>query len=656
MTLLAPITALIGAALAVPALLALYFLRLRRRAVRVSSTMLWEQAAADIQVNVPWKMIRSSLLLLLHLLTLAMLLLALGRPAVEGEWGASDQVYIVIDHSGSMNATDGIVEGTPPSGPRPTRLEQAKRRAQQMIDGMGRAAKASTFTLIEAGARARVVAPPTTDTDLVRKAIDSIGPTDQPGSARDAVELVSSLVGATRQGETGGPSALVAIFSDGEGFVTPLAVPRARVVFERAGGAPNGGNVGITSVSASRDYDDPATLRAFVRLTNSSALDASVMIRVTQGGELRAAESTKVPGATSEGAGEAALTLSLRDLEGGAFGIGFERQDLIASDNQAWVVVPPARRPSVLVVAEGGEGDPFLMDVLGALGASLVRELDEKVYASAPLGDIARYDIVIFDRVTPERLPDVPTISFGATIPGVEPGAEAGGNPGTTPALAWDRASDLLRDARLGELVVGKRVRLPEADRVGEGLRVRELARGKDGPLILEVVGEPRRVVVGFGVSQSNWALDYGFPIFLASSVELLTSGSRAGQGASEWYRTDEVASAPIESGERVVQVRGPIEREISPSDEERASGRVSLGVLPRAGLYTVSGGALVAVNMADALETEARVQPVEVAQARADGSAREEQGLRELWHWFVLAALGLLIIEWGVFALRARV
>ncbi|MFY7896637.1 MAG: BatA domain-containing protein, partial [Phycisphaerales bacterium] len=78
MTFLAPLPAIIAACICVPALLALYLLKLRRRPVRVGSVLFWPKASEDTQANVPLRMIRPSWLLLLHLLALAALLIAFG--------------------------------------------------------------------------------------------------------------------------------------------------------------------------------------------------------------------------------------------------------------------------------------------------------------------------------------------------------------------------------------------------------------------------------------------------------------------------------------------------------------------------------------------------------------------------------------------------
>src|SRR5215510_11731441 len=111
--------ALAAAGIVVPSLLVLYFLKLRRREMPVSSTLLWKKAIQDLQVNAPFQKLRRNLLLLLQMLLL--LVLALSRPVANYSRGAGESTVIVIDRSASMSARD--IDG----GKR-TRLEEAKRQ------------------------------------------------------------------------------------------------------------------------------------------------------------------------------------------------------------------------------------------------------------------------------------------------------------------------------------------------------------------------------------------------------------------------------------------------------------------------------------------------------------------------------------------------
>src|SRR4051794_41288891 len=98
--------ALLAAAIAIPALLVLYFLKLRRREMPVSSTILWRKAVQDLQVNAPFQKLRKNLLLLLQLLVLLFLCAALARPVINARQGAGKLTVILIDRSASMAAKD----------------------------------------------------------------------------------------------------------------------------------------------------------------------------------------------------------------------------------------------------------------------------------------------------------------------------------------------------------------------------------------------------------------------------------------------------------------------------------------------------------------------------------------------------------------------
>src|ERR1700712_1369843 len=101
-----PIAGLIAAAIVVPALLVLYFLKLRRKEVAVASTLLWRKAIRDLQVNAPFQKLRRNLLLLLQLLILLALLLAFSRPVTSYRPPPGAVSVILIDRSASMSAKD----------------------------------------------------------------------------------------------------------------------------------------------------------------------------------------------------------------------------------------------------------------------------------------------------------------------------------------------------------------------------------------------------------------------------------------------------------------------------------------------------------------------------------------------------------------------
>ena len=97
---LTPLIGIYAAAVAVPLLLLLYFLKLKRQETIVSSTLLWKRAVQDLQVNAPFQRLRRNLLLLLQLLALLAILLALAGPVVAWKGGPGKRYVLLIDRSG----------------------------------------------------------------------------------------------------------------------------------------------------------------------------------------------------------------------------------------------------------------------------------------------------------------------------------------------------------------------------------------------------------------------------------------------------------------------------------------------------------------------------------------------------------------------------
>src|SRR5215470_17870739 len=94
------------ALLALPAIVLLYFLKVRRPEVRVSTLMFWRPYVADRQANAPWQRLRPSLLLLLQLLAALVLALGLMRPGLIGAAGVDSTTVVMIDATPSMESSD----------------------------------------------------------------------------------------------------------------------------------------------------------------------------------------------------------------------------------------------------------------------------------------------------------------------------------------------------------------------------------------------------------------------------------------------------------------------------------------------------------------------------------------------------------------------
>src|SRR5438477_2725712 len=103
MELLPTLTAWQWAIIAVvpPAIVALYFLKLRRQPLEVPSTYLWRRTIEDLHVNSFWQRLRSSLLLFLQLLVVLLLFLTWLDPGCRAHKLTGNRFIFLIDTSAS---------------------------------------------------------------------------------------------------------------------------------------------------------------------------------------------------------------------------------------------------------------------------------------------------------------------------------------------------------------------------------------------------------------------------------------------------------------------------------------------------------------------------------------------------------------------------
>jgi hypothetical protein len=670
LTFLDPVSGIVAAGIAVPTLLLLYFLKLRRRPVRVTASFLWQRAAEDLQVNAPFRWLRLSLVLLLQLLALLLLCAAIARPALSDLPPASGRVIVLLDASASMRATDA------PGGA--SRFDDAKRRASEFLAsldlGASRDGERTEAMLMLFAREPRVLTNYTTDRGELARALDGAAATDQPGDLAAALAIVDAF-GASASGDEGARAPLLALFGDGDAPEgDALVVAASEVRFVRAGpaqGEPKR-NVGIGAFSARRDEADPSKVRAFARLVNASDEPVEVAPVLEVNGEARRIERVTVPGASGARAGEASISIEAPAASRAILTLRIAGDDSLQSDDLASVVIDPPGGVDVAIVAPVGEvpgraaPDLFLREALEALQPRSLRVMTLAQHDEAILAGDARsalgVDLVIYDRVEPGSLPPLPSLSIGAGLPveGVrlrEPDEQAR----ATRFLSWRRTDPLLRSVALGETLVARPFRLTLPD-VGEGgvTRAEPLAFGDEGPLIAALtVGGVPRAIIAFELAQSTWPLDVGFAIFLANAVETLAP--RAATSSARGFTTSEpMLIAPASGADRIV-AQGPATLEARVPESLGSGGLVSLGVPALTGAYEVRGAAeedaIAPVNLFDARESSiATRDSMPIATRSGSAASAGEASPREVWAWFVLAAVGFLTLEWLLFAWRMRV
>ena len=338
MPLLNPL-ALLGL-LFIPAVIAMYMLKLRRDQAVVPSTLLWTRLLTDVEANAPWQRLRRSLLLLLQLLLVLVLVLLAARPFLERPAGLARDIILVVDTSASMGATDVL----------PNRLEGAKSAAIEALKELPTGGKVS---VIAAERTARIVANETTDLGRVRQAITGLLPTSTTGDLGDALELASKL--ARRSGD-----AQVLVATDGALASTPTTEVDAPISV-----LPVGRDRKNQAIVALAVRTDPSALTqsAFVGVANLDLEPAERRLEVYGDGILIEAQDVTLDPQTRQdividditnGRQRTVNVLEVRLTAADTQATG--DPDQLALDDHAWAIVPPTRERVILVV---GKGDPY---------------------------------------------------------------------------------------------------------------------------------------------------------------------------------------------------------------------------------------------------------------------------------------------------------
>ncbi len=527
----------IAASIVLPALLILYFLKLRRKEMPVSSTFLWKKAIQDLQVNAPFQKLRRNLLLLLQLLLLLALLLSLSRPVANYRPGAGKQTVILIDRSASMRARD--VNGH-------TRLEEAKRQAKELVDSMKRGATAMVIAFDDS---AEILQAFTGDTVALRGAIDRVQPTDRKTRLKLAYQLAeaqSNNFNPNQLRATGDPPE-VRLYSDGRALDQNELAIRAHLVFEKIG-TDTAKNIAIVALSAKRNYERPTQVQVFARLANFGPEPAEAPVELSVDGEVvdfagtRTRNTFMLPDRwTREQRDDwdkkhpdqppidsvefqldvpTAAVIKVEQMN--------KTGDALGADDVAQVVVPPPKSLSVLLVTKGNY---FLQRAIDSLGLKKPDTLRPTGNAGYEDKKPDQYDVIIFDRHTPKYLPAAGNFIYfldgpRAALPEMrlKIARNAEGKPMVLTdvgVLDWKRDHPILKDLGLTKLYVAEAAKLdvPQEDEV--------LLDGLKGPLlVMDRTGKSTNLVVAFDVLQSNWPLKVSFPIFLHNALQYLAIGS----------------------------------------------------------------------------------------------------------------------------------
>lgn len=617
-----------------PIIVLLYLLKLKRRPLTVSSTLLWRRSVQDMIANAPFQKLRNNLLLWLQLLILLLLVLALARPVMRLTSGGGETIIILIDQSASMSTREE--DGK-------TRFEKAQEEARKVVEAMSSGSellpgRRDAAMIIGIGQAPVPLQPLTDDKGALRDAIDRARPLDATANLTDLSYILKERTMKVVDGAlVPNEETRVVLISDGGLGPTVAALNDVVNVDFRAIGSTTD-NVGFTGLDVRESFSGTVEYQVFASLYNSAATPKSVLVDLNVDGNVLDLKKVDLP---ARGNGGVVFTVG-ESVRGLATVSLVDHRDPFPLDDQARAIVSAPTELRVLVVSRGNS---FLESVFNVDPRTKVSTIRPDAYTVRE-----DYDITVFDNASVPAIPPLGNFIFVNALPPADAGFKASSERVERPrVIDWSRVDPLTRYTNFDRVLIGESMALePPAAATA-------LVQAVETDLISLLEQETRRIlVIGFDINRSYWPVDVSFPIFFSNLID-------------HWSRTGRGLTRPAYSSGETVAILPP--RDAKGANVTSPDGRVVsydltgkttfyLTDTQRSGVYTVkfddNSVRQVPVNLGSNLESD--ILPVDsltFGGRTVTATQGDAKTLQDIWPWLALVGLGILMLEWGIYCRR---
>ncbi|MCF7972523.1 MAG: VWA domain-containing protein [Phycisphaerae bacterium] len=652
---LTPATALYAAAVTVPLLVLLYFLKLKRTEQVVSSTLLWHRAIQDLQVNAPFQKLRRNILLLLQLLAMLAALVALAGPVLNMSQEAGKRVVILIDRSASMNATDGADSMS--------RLDAALDQARTFVASLRNKAvfslkdRADQAMIIAFDEHAKVMCNFTSDKSQLLTALQAVTPTDRTSSLGETLTVARAFTqppGVETNNRTSEQRAQLHLFSDGRiKDLEDQAMQEGELVYHRVGQSSD--NVAITAMQARRSYEQTDQIQVFASLAHFGDTPVTCDVQVSVNQDVVAVREVTLSGARADAngvgimPGRASVEVAVTYDGAGLLEVRQLHADCLSADDAAWTVIAPPKQLNVALVTAG---NPVLASVLQACPLAAFKVLTAEAFDEA-MADASQspYDVTVLDNVVPARLPRGRYLVFGAVPEAM--GMTVAGSLENQFIVDWRPNHAILKHVNPSNVYVA------QAQAVVPPREALVLAQFNGGPaVVLSQLVSGTFVWVGFDCLKSNWPFEPSFVLFCYNVMDYL------GMQVTDSHEAQLRAGEPILMRglmpDTTAELFGPDQETVTVTTDDQGSLRFP--GTERVGTYSVAvAGDLpktFAVNLLDTDESCVAPRSDLVLSGQTVSAQEAPVGLanQALWPWGVILALLFVCLEWWVYNSKMRI
>lgn len=633
----------------------LYVLRLRRRRVQVPFSPLWSRVVVERQASSLFRTLKRIGSLLVQLAIIALVVLALGDPKVSSFAGCTHEepepppprhTLVIIDASASMATVE---DGR-------TRLSAAREEAHRLVTRLA-GHPSQRVMIVQLDAMTRPLTLWTSEQQVLHRAIDAVaadGARDTPTAIDDALRLADDAL----RGRDGGEVILISdlafdpIAEERVAALNLSAIPVGRVT----------DNIGIEAFNVRPYPDDSVTYVAWYAVRNETERVVSATLFVYANPDGRSEDdffdaAHLIHSEPLELAPSSTVSDRIAELKFSGSRVAARLvvdsddplRDAFDRDDVAFAVVPERRTLKVQLVTEGN----LFLDAALALRENVALTTRRPSDYSGPEG----FDVTVVDRAAVDL--SKPGNYFVINPPASETFDIKG-------AVEQPEVARVDTDHPLARFVSFADINVLETPVYATTKTDEVVVSAKGGaPLLFtrvirasgdsDVDRTRRFVVLSFDLRQSLLPMNYAFPLLVVNAVSWFWEDA---EGLLKPNRAGVPLAVRVPGQSPVLEAVGP---NGAHAKGRRVGDKVHLSV-SRLGIWALEdptapasettsetdAEALFAVNLLSA--NESRIAPgadYPSWVAPAIQEVHEDPWLRDFWRVLLLAALGVVLIEW---------
>lgn len=567
----------------IAAVILFYFFRKQYDERKISSNLLWEQVLNEWQAS-PWlKKLQQNLLFWLQILALLLLMFALVRPFWMQNVLKGEHLIFIIDPSASMSAE---CEDS-------TRFTQAK----EELLGLAGKLNGQEVTLIKAGVKPEILLSKETDERKIKKSINGLELSYDHEEMEKSVNLAVSL--------STGKDTSIHIFSDS---VNKKVLSGVEQYIEVHNIGEETTNVSLLSFGVAPVGNQ---ISGVAVLENQSQKKIELTFQIHSEKELLFEQQVTV------NAGEQLVQQIPALPEKPYYEASINAEDGYEVDNRLTSIFTEAN-PTIYTI---GDVNPFAVKGFQTLGVEVVQTDAKNI-------DPSMNGIFITEAGSLKELPEQPLILFHSSKDKIKL---------NEPVTA--KNDSLLQYVDYEKIYIGSAFKALDGDweTVLKSGQLPLIQKGKQN-------GQPM-IVVNFDLTDSDWPLQPGFPIFLYNSYQWLSQQT----DFLGYFGPGEEKSLNVSEGASLWAIYDGEDENLYTLDLQKESFKAPY--LP--GTYqAVANDKITYFSvLIDEREKHPTVEPsFKMNELKIQENGETKSRNDQLWFWLALIALVFIIIEWEVY------